>query len=108
MAVPNGGEQVGVRLNRSTVIARGKNQEAAEFATKVSSYLGELTGVPVIWGLEVGGTVGKVHWYADYESLAALETAFGQLATDQGYQALLDTSVDIFVGAAEDTWVYLT
>ncbi|NHZ70163.1 MAG: hypothetical protein GWP18_00805 [Proteobacteria bacterium] len=99
---------MGVRLNRSTIIARGKNQEASEFATKVSRYIEENTGIPVVWGLEIGGTVGKVHWFADYESLGALEAAFGQLEGDEGYQALLDGSVDVFVGAAEDTWVYLT
>ncbi|MEA2002869.1 MAG: hypothetical protein U9N84_13425 [Actinomycetota bacterium] len=97
---------MGVRLDRSIVIARGKNREATEFAANVSSYIEELTGVSLTWGLEVGGTVGKVHWYADYQNMAALEAALGQTMTDDGYQELLDSAVDAFVGAAEDTLVY--
>jgi hypothetical protein len=97
---------MGVRLDRSIVIARGKNDEASAYATKVCAYLEELTGVPVIWGLEIGGTVGEVHWYADYANLAALEAAFGQTMEDEGFGKLLATGNDIFVGSPEDTWVY--
>ncbi len=97
---------MGVRFDRSIVIARGKNREATEFAAAGSTYMGEWTGVPIIWGLEIGGTVGKIHWYADYENMAGLEAVLGQTMTDDGYQQLLDSSVDAFVGAAEDTLVY--
>ena len=97
---------MGVRLDRSIVIARGKNREALEFAAKVSAHIEESTGVALTWGLEMGGTVGKVHWYGDYEDMAALEEAFGKTMADEGYQQLLDSAVDTFVGAAEDTLVY--
>ena len=97
---------MGVRFDRSIVIARGKNKEAMEFAANISSYIEQLTGVSLVWGLEVGGTVGKVHWYADYEDMAALEAVLGQTMNDSGYQELLDSAVDAFVGAAEDTLVY--
>jgi hypothetical protein len=97
---------MGVRLDRSVVIERGKNDEASKYAIDICSYLGELTGVQVIWGLEVGGTVGKMHFYADYENLAALETAFGLTMSDAGYGDLLAKGNDLFVGSAEDTWVY--
>lgn len=97
---------MGVRLHRSIVIARGKNREANEFAAEVSSYLTELTGVPLIWGIEVGGTVGKLHWFADYEDMASLESVLKQTMTDDGYQKLVDTVVDVFVGAPEDTLIY--
>lgn len=97
---------MGVRLNRSIVIARGKGDEASKYAGDICSYLEELTGVPVIWGLEVGGTVGKMHFYADYENFAALETAFAVSSADAGYGELLAAGDDLFVGAAEDTWVY--
>ena len=97
---------MGVRFDRSIVIARGKNKEAMEFAANVSTYIGELTGVSLTWGLAIGGTAGKVHWYADYENMAGLEAVLGQTMNDDGYQALLDSAVDAFVGAAEDTLVY--
>lgn len=97
---------MGVRLNRSILIARGKAAEAQEFAAEVSDYLEKATGIPVIWGVEVGGTVGRLHWYADYESLGALEAAFGQTESDEGYNKLLASGNDLFDGHAEDTWVY--
>ena len=96
-----------VRLDRSVGVVRGKNQEALEFATTISSYVSNLTGAPVVWGLEVGGTVGKFHFYSDYENLAALEAALGQIMADEGYQELLDSVNDVFDGAAEDTLVYI-
>jgi len=96
---------MGVRLDRSADIARGKNEEATKFASDVCSYWEEMTGVPLIWGFEVGGTVGRIHWYADYEDLAALEASFGISMSDEGYAKLLATAVDLFVGSAHDTWV---
>jgi hypothetical protein len=97
---------MGVRLDRSIDIARGNNAEATKFAGEVCSYWEEMTGVPLIWGLEVGGTVGRIHWYADYEDFAALEASFGLSMSDEGYGKLLATADDLFVGMAHDTWVY--
>ncbi len=97
---------MGVRLHRSIVVERGKRQEATEFAANVSAYIDENWGVPVTWGMEVGGTVGKVHWWSDYESMAHLEDILGKSLVDQGYLDLVDSVVDAFVGAAEDTLVY--
>jgi len=97
---------MGVRLDRSIVIARGKNEEAMKFASDICSYFEELTGTKLIWGLEVGGTVGKVHWFADYDIFAAMEAGLGMTMSDAGYAELLASANDFFVGSAEDTWVY--
>ena len=97
---------MGVRLNRSAVVARGKRDEASKFAADVCTYLEELTGVKLVWGVEVGNTVGKIHWYADYDNLAALEVAFDQAAKDEGYSKLVDSGNDFFEGHPQDTWVY--
>jgi hypothetical protein len=97
---------MGVRLNRSILIAPGKRDEALKFASDVSSYSEDLTGVEVVWGIEIGGTVGRIHWYADYENLAALEAAFNQAAADEGYGELLASGAGLFDGHAEDTWVH--
>jgi hypothetical protein len=97
---------MGVRFNRSVLVARGKRVEASKFAGDVCKYLGELTGTEVVWGVEVGNTVGKIHWFADYENLAALEAAFDDASKDEGYNKLLDSSTDLFVGQPQDTWVY--
>lgn len=97
---------MGWRLHRSIVVERGKRPEATEFAANVSAYIEENWGVPVTWGFEVGGTVGKVHWWSDYKDMGHLEEILGKSMTDQGYHDLLDSVVDAFVGAAEDTLVY--
>ena len=97
---------MGVRFDRSIEIKRGKNAEATAFASEICTYYEELTGVPLIWGLEIGGTVGKIHWYSDYESLAAVEVTLGATMADEGWAKLLDTSVDLFVGQGQDTLVY--
>lgn len=98
---------MGVRLNRSILIARGKNDEATEFAAEVCAAFEKATGVPLVWGLEIGGTVGVVHWFAEYENLAALEASFLVASADESYQKLLDTAVDFFDGPPQDTWVYI-
>ena len=97
---------MGVRLNRSALVARGKGDEASKFASDVCEYLEKLTGIELVWGVEIGNTVGKIHWFADYDSLAALEAAFDQASKDEGYNKLLDSGNDLFEGHAKDTWVY--
>lgn len=96
---------MGIRLHRTAVIDRGKTNEALAFAAAVSSYLNENHGLDISWGVEVGGTVGKVHWYVDYEDMAALEASLMKTMNDEGYQNLVDTVNDVFAGNAEDTLV---
>ncbi|MFQ5553992.1 MAG: hypothetical protein ACE5GC_01315 [Acidimicrobiia bacterium] len=97
---------MGVRLDRSAVIERGKRDQALEFAATVSDYVGENFGVTVTWGLQVGGTLGTLHWYADYESMAQLEETLGRTMTDAQYLKLVDEAADLFAAPPEDTLVY--
>ncbi|HEY5685915.1 MAG TPA: hypothetical protein VIY70_11135 [Acidimicrobiia bacterium] len=98
---------MGVRLNRTAVVDRGKADVAMAFAAEVTAYIKENWGIPVIWGMEIGGTFGKVHWFADYESMAQLEEILGRSLTEPAYRALVDRSAEIFVpGATEDTLIY--
>lgn len=97
---------MGVRWHRSIVMERGMREEASEFAGSVSNYVEQNWGVPVLWGLEVGGTVGKVHWWVDYDDMAHLEAIIAKSLTDEGYLSLVDSATNAFVGAAEDTIVY--
>ena len=101
------GGAMGVRLNRTAVVERGKADEAMQFAADVTSYIKENWGIPIMWGMEVGGTFGKVHWFADYTDMAQLEETLGRSMTDEGYRKLLDDSADLFiVGETTDTLVY--
>ena len=97
---------MGVRFDRTVVIDGGKRDEALAFAAEVSSYVEEHFGVAIVWGLEVGGTLGKIHWYADYENLAEFERVLGQTMTDEAYLKLVEPGGELFVAAPEDTLVY--
>lgn len=97
---------MGVRFTRTAVIDRGKRDEALAFAAEVSSYVEEHFGTAVVWGLEVGGTLGKIHWYADYENMTEFERVLGQTMADEAYLKLVEPAGDLFVAAAEDTLVY--
>ena len=97
---------MGVRFTRTAVIAAGKRDEALAFTAEVASYVEEHFGTAVTWGLQLGGTVGKIHWYSDYENLAEFEKLLGQTMTDEGYLKVIETAGDLFVAAPEDTLVY--
>ena len=97
---------MGVRFTRTVVIDRGKREEALAFVAEVSSYVEEHFGTAVTWGLQLGGTLGKIYWYADYENLAAYERVLGQTMADEAYLKLVEPGGDLFVAAPEDTLVY--
>ncbi len=97
---------MGVRFTRTAVIAAGKRDEALAFAGEVKSYVEEHFGRTVTWGLQLGGTLGKIHWYSDYENLAEFEKLLGQTMTDEGYTKLVAPAGDLFAAAPEDTLVY--
>ena len=98
---------MGVRLTRTAVVDRGKDDEAMQFAAAVTNYVSENWGVSIIWGMVVGGTYGKVYWASDYENMAALEETFGKATTDEGYRKLLSEATDLFItGETEDTLVF--
>ena len=97
---------MGVRFTRTAVIAAGQRDEALAFAAEVKSYVEEHFGTPVTWGLQLGGTLGKIHWYSDYENLAEFEKLLGQTMTDEGYTKLIASAGDLFAAAPEDTLVY--
>ena len=97
---------MGVEFTRTAVIAAGKRDEALTFAADIKSYVEEHFGTDVTWGFQLGGTVGKIHWYSDYENLAEFEKLLGQTMTDEGYTKLIAPAGDLFAAAPEDTLVY--
>ena len=98
---------MGVRLTRTAVVDRGKADEAMEFAAAVTSYISENWGISIIWGMEIGGTFGRVHWFSDYANMAHLEQTYGMTMSDEGYRQLLADANDLFItGETKDTLVY--
>jgi len=98
---------MGVRLARTAVVDRGKVDETMMFAAAVTNYITVHWGISMIWGVEVGGTFGKVHWAGDYANMAQLEEMLGKTMTDEGYRNLLADAPDLFIpGKTEDTIIY--
>ncbi len=97
---------MGVRFQRTVASKRDKRGEAAEFAAAISEYIEKTWGIPVTWGLEVGGMVGRVHWYVDYENMSQLESILAKTMVDEDYNKLVDSANDLFEGPTEDTLVY--
>ena len=87
---------MGVRFTRVAVVERGKQVEALEFAATISEYVEEQFDTTVTWGLQIGGTVGAIHWYSDYGSLGELEEILGRTMTDAGYMKLIAEAQDLF------------
>jgi hypothetical protein len=97
-----------IRFHRTSLAAGVKGQEAAAFAAEVSKYLTESMGIPTTWGMEIGGTFGTMHWFAEYADMAAFEVGLGKTLTDPGYIALLAKAEPLFVeGSTEDTIIYM-
>lgn len=97
---------MGVRFARVGTIARGKRDEGVAFAASISDYVRENLGVDVTWGVQMGGTLGTVHWHVDYNDMAHLEQAMGWTMSDAGYKKLVDDAADLFDGPTEDTIIY--
>ena len=97
---------MGIRFNRHGMIAPGKRAEAVAFSAEVSAYFTQNWGVPLTWGMEVGGAWGTVHWFAEYDSLAQFEEIAAKSLADEGMAALMDKGADLFLaGSFKDTLV---
>lgn len=97
-----------IRFHRVGLVASGKAQEAAAFAAEISKYSTEALGIPTVWGLQVGGAYGSMHWFSDHADMAAFEAAMFKTLTDPGYLAILAKAEDMFLeGSVEDSIVYL-
>lgn len=86
------------RLQRTGNISRGKVLEARQWAKEVAEYINKnYAPVSVQAYSEIFGDIGKVYWYTDAEDLASIEDFNAQLLMDQGYQALVNKTADLFV-----------
>jgi hypothetical protein len=97
-----------IRLQRTSIVTGARDQEAMAFAAEISTYLTESMGIPTTWGVQVGGTLGVVHWFAEYPDMAAMEAGLLRTNTDPGYLERLSKAAEIFLdGSTEDTIIYL-
>ena len=96
-----------LHFERTADVAPGKGQEAMAFAAEVSDYVSE-RWVNVSWGFEVGGQVGRVHWFATYDDMAQFEKTTGESLADPGYTEIMQKSIGLFLpGSGQDTMVMM-
>jgi Family of unknown function (DUF6039) len=95
------------RFQRTAQARSGKGAEAIQWAKKISEYLNKkFAPLSNQAYTEVFGDYFKVHWYTDFEDLAAYEKITVQLLTDQEYWAMLNEGAALFIeGATRDTLI---
>jgi hypothetical protein len=97
-----------IRFNRTALVAGVKGQEAGAFAAEMCEYVTQAWGIPLEWGMQVGGTNGMIHWFMDYEDMAAFEAGVVRSMTDPGYLAVLAKAEGLFIeGSTKDTIIYM-
>jgi hypothetical protein len=88
---------------RSAMIARGKTAAAMAFAHEIAAYVKGKAGIDVHVGSRVGGNPSQIGWFAQYDSMNALDKAQTMLAVDAKYMELIAKNGENFVpGSLED------
>ena len=97
-----------IRFQRTGVVDRNKHDEASAFAAEVSEYVTENWGITLEWGMQLGGTYATIHWFSDYDDMAAFEAGLMRTIMDEGYRALLKKAGDYFLpGSIQDSIIYM-
>ena len=91
-------------FTRVATLAPEHFQDGLAYAPDVAKYVSKKTGLEVnAWGSVYGAPVGTVSWSARVESQAAMGDAQDALATDPGFQKLVQENAHLFTGSMEDT-----
>ncbi|PQP35360.1 hypothetical protein C6A37_02845 [Desulfobacteraceae bacterium SEEP-SAG9] len=93
-----------IRWTRTAQIARGKHQEAIQWAKDTREYTKTKFegGADVKIFLETLGDFGVICWMVDFENLAMLELASQVLDEDSGYQERLQAASELFMEGTFD------
>ena len=85
-----------VRFHRTSLTRAGEGQAAMQFAQEVRAYLNtNYAEISIELYTEVFGDVGRLHWFAGYPSLAALERVQARLQSDAGFQKLVARAPEV-------------
>ncbi len=93
-----------IRWVRRAQIARGKHQEAIQWAKDTREYTKTKFegGADVKIFLETLGDYGVICWMVDFENLATVELAGQVLNEDSGYQERLQAASELFLPGTFD------
>jgi len=95
-----------VTLSRYATINGNENaQKAQEWAKKVAHYVdGKFGFSKVRVGMEVYGSVGRIYWIGEQDSLESLARGAQESLADAGYLQMLTQATGLFVpGSVKDT-----
>lgn len=91
-------------FSRRARLARGKTQQALEFAMQLRESASRISGLEVrLSALTFSGEVGTLVWSTFVPTLAALQAANDRLQTDDKYLSALDRGAALIDGNPEDT-----
>lgn len=87
-----------ILVHRQALAVPGRMFDAIQFANEVTARVNELLpDSQVRVGSGVGGPLYTLHWFSQYENMAALERAQDQLLGDEQYLSLLVRGGELFV-----------
>jgi len=94
-----------IRWQRSIRTARGRNNEAIQWAKEVTDYVNSKQPGYKVQAFSLRfGELGTLVWQADADDLAALDKFQQAIGADQGYWDLVKKSTELFIeGSLHDT-----
>ena len=93
-----------VRWTRAGRVARGKEQQAMQWAKELTEWANKKYGGQLSVYIGYFGDYGTIRWFWDFESLAELEKAAGKVMGDQEYWQRHNRAVGLWVeGSLTDT-----
>lgn len=97
------------RFCRTAQPRSGRGLDATKLATETTAFINAKYAPLVMQAYtEMFGQLWRLHWYIDFPDLAAFEKFNDQLATDEGYWAILRKLPDVYVdGSVHDTLIRL-
>ena len=93
------------RWQRTVLTKSGGTERAAQFAVAVTQFVNQkYPEINVEVYMEILGVSGKIHWFADFESMEQLQRITDGLATDAEYNQMVLDVAGVFVdGHTHDT-----
>jgi hypothetical protein len=80
----------------------GKNAQAIAFANDLAAYLKSKHGLNLTIKMQVGGSIGRICWLCDFESLAEYEQIWNKIHSDKGYHKLVEKASGILTAGHGD------
>lgn len=86
------------RFQRTGRTKNGRTPQAILWAKEIAEYLnGKYPQISIQVYTQFFGDFHSIHWTCDYKDLATIENIFKQMMLDQGYWALVNKGMEMFI-----------